>query len=96
MSQHFIDALKPEHTVMVGFDRPLSNFFGTVFGAGGVNGPVVHWVPAARTVDKLVDEMAPYATIGEQLRETLNDEIRNAATHPMMKRVDHRTTSSSR
>jgi hypothetical protein len=91
MSQHFIDAIAPEHTVMVGFDRPLKNFFGTVFGAGGVHGEVIHWVPAASTVDELVAEMAPFAAINEQLQETLNDEIRNAATHPITKRVDHRT-----
>jgi hypothetical protein len=93
MSQHFIDALKPEHTVMVGYDRPLHNFFGTVFGAGGDDENIVHWVPSALTVDELVAEMAPFATIDAALQETLNDEMRNSATHPMTKRVDHRKTA---
>jgi len=93
VSQHIVDALSVEHTVMVGYDRPLDNFFGTVFD-GTLDGDVIHWCPGELTPERMAENIAAFAIVPPALIAQLRDEQANRATHPTHKFVDHRTTQS--
>jgi len=90
MSQHFIDTISPKHAVMVGYDRPLDNFFATVF-EGDMHGEVVQWCPAASEPEQMAAEIAEFAVVSPELIAVLKDEQAHRDTHPMHKVVDHRT-----
>ena len=93
MSQHVIDALSPEQVVVLGFDRPLNEFFATVYTSVNgkpFTGDVIHWEPSAPTPEALAMAIAKYAVVPDSLIATLRKEKANRDTHPMHKRIDHR------
>ena len=98
MSQHVIDALSPEQVVVLGFDRPLNDFFATVYTSDNgkpFTGDVIHWEPSAPTPEALAMAIAKYAVVPDSLIATLHKEKANRNTHPTMKRVDHRKAKSA-
>jgi hypothetical protein len=79
MSQHILDALNPRHEVMIGWDRPLSNFFLIVLDltvAEDEEDREIVWLGADRPateldVDRVLKEACEWAVIPIDLRKKL-------------------------
>ena len=90
MSRHTIDALSSDHEVVVGYDRPLDNFFGTVYDR---KGDVVRWIPSEDSPEAVAEQLTAYAVVSPALLTTLRTEREHRATHPMRLAADHRTAA---
>jgi hypothetical protein len=86
MSQH-IFTVSDTTTAVVGYDRPLDDFFANVI----VDGDVVDAHFGTTDLDELNCFLARHdiAVLTPDMRATLLDERVNRATHPMHKRVTH-------
>ncbi len=80
MARNIIPAFKPNHQVVVGWDRPLQTFFVQVFEVpyvGGDGGPIFEAGNAQYeipTVGKLQEIVITYADIGWDIANLLNSE----------------------
>ncbi len=77
MSRHLIDGLNPRHLVYVGWNPPLSTYFGQVYDPGrGEDENPIYWIGTDRAgqfpeVAELVKAMAKYAVVRAEMIRTL-------------------------
>lgn len=91
MSRHIIDCFDSSLTVLIGWDRPLRNYFAQVVDA---EQNVVHWVMGEPTPELVAEYISEYAAVSPELIETLKQEERDGLDHPMSLSVDHRTSTA--
>lgn len=96
MSRYRIESLYPDHCVYVGWDGPLSTFFGQVEDAFdpestidiGYGEGIIYWVGAfpteITTVNKLAEMMTDYAQLSPQTISALeHDQATSAPPTPL-------------
>lgn len=91
MSQHYIAPLDPSrHQVVIGYDRPLDEFFGQIIDLVNENTDeeLLEWINT-KSVTTLRNALAPYANLTVELAKELWAERIDRDNHPMNKIVHH-------
>jgi hypothetical protein len=98
VSQHFLQPFEPnKYTVMVGYDRPLDNFFGQVHvnepGPEASDEPLL-WVIGTTDLSDLRMRISEYAELPVPVAKELLAERRDRDNHPMHLIRDHRIATN--
>lgn len=92
MSQHTIPA-KPGFVVIAGYDRPLDNFFASVYDRHGEH---IEWISGEPTVAVLAHQLRPYADVSSTMIATLLSERECGEVNTVIDdRVKHAFTPSA-